>query len=84
MIIKLFSVYDVKTAVYTPVFPALTCEGAKRQFGDMVGDSNHVYGKHPADFTLFYVADYDDSNGKILPLTAFDNLGNGVDFIVSK
>lgn len=84
MIIKLFSIYDCKTAVYSAVFPCISVEGGKRIFADLVGNADSLYGRHPADYTLFYVADSDDSTGKIIPRDAFDNLGNGLDFLSVK
>lgn len=78
MIYKLFSIFDSKVGVYAAPFPALTEEQAKRIFFDMCDRSDNAYGKHPADYTLFYVADCDDAKGIITSLVAFENLGNGM------
>jgi len=36
--------------------------------------------RHPADFTMFEIGEYDDSTGKIKSHSAFINLGLGVEF----
>lgn len=73
----MFTVHDSKAKVYgVPFF--LHEEGmAIRTFSDMVNDPSHAFGKHPEDYTLFYVGKYDDSNGQ-LESTAPLSLTNGL------
>lgn len=58
-----FCLYDTKTGVYhVPFFfphPAL----AIRAIGDLAGDQSTHVGRHPMDFALFHIGDFDDQTG---------------------
>lgn len=79
MITRMYSVHDKKAECYTQPFHAHTDGMAKRTFTDLVLDPNHIFGKHPHDFTLFMVGTYNDQTGKTEPITPI-SLGNGVEF----
>jgi len=56
----MFSVFDSKAAVFgTPFFMQREAM-AIRAFTDLVNDPQTMVGKHPEDFSLFHVADFDD------------------------
>lgn len=40
---------------------------AVRCFGDLLSDRDTLPGKHPADFSLYKIADYDDVAGDLFP-----------------
>lgn len=63
---KIFTIYDSKAQAYlTPFF--LHQEGmAIRIFTDCVNVSNHQFGKHPEDYTLFQIGSWDDEKSKFL------------------
>jgi hypothetical protein len=75
----MFSVYDEKAKAYLPPFILPEIGMATRTFGDCVNDEGHQFGKHPADYTLFKIADYDDETG--VPTPNKSSIGNGVEFI---
>lgn len=65
MIIKIFSIFDSKAQAYLPPFLLPNEEMAKRVFRDCANDTNHQFGKHPADYTLFHLGAFSDENGRI-------------------
>lgn len=40
---------------------------AVRAFADVVNDEKSEYAKHPEDYTLFYLGQYDDVAGTLIP-----------------
>jgi hypothetical protein len=63
MILKVFSVYDIKAEVYSsPFFMAMTGE-AVRAFKDLANDSNTTVGRHPNDFRLTCLGSFDSNDG---------------------
>lgn len=63
MITKMFSVFDSKAVVFgTPIFVP-TKGAAIRSFSDVANDEKSSIGKHPEDYTLFYLGEYDDATG---------------------
>ena len=65
----LFSVYDVKTEAYLPPFVALTFGEAERRFKDLVDSPDTLFHRHPGDFMLFKVGDFDSVDGSVSPVT---------------
>ncbi len=44
-------------------------------------DKNSAIGKHPQDFTLFEIGEYDDSTAKITTYDAPVSLGVAIEFL---
>ena len=65
MIHKIYAVYDSKGESYTPPFFDHAEGRAIRTFADCCNDTNHQFGKHPEDYTLFNLGEYDDNTGSI-------------------
>lgn len=77
---KMFSVYDEKAQAFLPPF-FLHAEGmARRVFGDCVNSNDHQFGRHPQDYTLFLIGEFDDGTGTFTS-SSKQSLGNGVEFI---
>lgn len=77
---KIFSVYDLKGEAFgMPLFFAAKGQ-AVRAFDDQCNDPSSTIAKHPGDYTLMEIGEYDDSNGLLVPLTEPASLGTGVDF----
>ena len=67
MKLKMFAIYDVKADCYlTPFFFPANGQ-ALRAFGDLANDSNSIIGRHPVDYKLCLVGEFDDSDGEFLP-----------------
>ena len=83
MIIKVFSVYDSKAEVFLPPFYFQNKGEALRAFSDTIQDSNTSLAKHPEDFSLFELGEFDNSNAKYTSLQAPVSLGLAVEFLKS-
>lgn len=69
MILNAYSIYDRKALQYHPPFFASADGAAVRSMLDLVNDSNTNIGRHPGDYVLFRVGDWDDEHGKFSPHT---------------
>lgn len=68
MKIKVFSVYDSKVSIFGQPFFDQYEQSAIRNFSDAVNDSsnpNNMWNKHPEDYSLFQIGEFDNENGKI-------------------
>lgn len=63
MILRGYTIYDVKALQYHSPWFAVSDGAAIRSFSDMANDTNTTIGRHPRDYTLFFVGTYDDNNG---------------------
>lgn len=63
---KVYSIYDVQAEIFQrPIFAVAEGE-ALRAFIDIAGSAEHAISKHPADYSLFYVGTWNDSNGEMI------------------
>ncbi len=68
MIIKMFSIFDAKTNVFSRPFYSLTTGEATRTFTDAVSDNNSMMNRHPEDYFLYEIGQYDDSNSELVSI----------------
>ena len=68
MKLLMFSVYDTATQAYMRPFYAQTQKLAERMFDDLVMDQNQEVFRHPEDYSLFQVGEFDDSTGGIVSI----------------
>lgn len=80
MKLKMFTVHDVKAEAYLQPFFLHTKGQAIRSITEAVSNPEHQFAKYPADFTLFELGEYDDSNGQITSHAAPISLGNLLEF----
>lgn len=78
---KMFSVHDRKAGAFLPPFMFHARGMAERVFSDCVNNREHAFGKHPEDYTLFLIGEYDDLTGELIKESAPVSLGNGVTFL---
>lgn len=81
MILKIFSIQDIKAKAFLPPFFLPEQGQATRTFGDCVNDPKHQFGRHPHDYTLFGIGTFDDETGTITVEDKFA-IGNGLEFVV--
>jgi len=75
---KVCSIFDTKSEAWmTPLFFQATGQ-AVRSFADAVNQADSDFGKHPEDYTLFVLADWDPQEGKLEVLKAPVALVTGV------
>lgn len=80
MIQKVFTVYDSKMEAYMQPFFQISKGQALRTFTDLVNDPNTQFHKHPEDFTLFQLAEYDDATGKFQNEITPNSLGLALEY----
>jgi len=64
MVHLIFTVYDSKAELYLPPFYNQTKGQAVRAFQDTVNKKDHPFNKHPEDYTLFFLGNYEDTSAK--------------------
>lgn len=80
MVIKVFSIYDGKSKAFGLPFFMQTQGMALRGFSDLVNDTSTLPGKHPGDFNLYLIAEYDDADGTFSAINPCLLLGNGLEY----
>jgi hypothetical protein len=84
MKLKVFTIYDQKTEAYKQPFFMTTKGEAIRGLLEVLDNPQHAFSKYPADFTIFELGEYDDSNGKMLPLPAPISHGSLLEYKAQK
>lgn len=70
MILRVYSVFDSKLAAFGRPWYELKDASAIRVFTDAVNDGSNVnnqWHKHPEDFSLYYLGEFDDGLGELIP-----------------
>ena len=63
MKLNAYTIYDVASGVYMRPFFSQADGQAIRGFKDIATDADHEVGKHPEDYTLYRIGDFNDTNG---------------------
>lgn len=77
MIVKCYAVLDSKIADFHLAIFDIKHEGAIRQFSDAVNDKQTKWNRHPEDYSLWYVGNFDTGKG-IMEGALPENLVNAV------
>lgn len=80
MVTKVFGIFDVKAKNYGQPFFMSHSGLALRSFSDLVEDQKSTLNKHPADFKLYCLGEYDDCSGAFKSINP-EFLANASDFI---
>lgn len=80
MKVKIYAVLDTKISAFMQPFFALTNGQAMRMFGDTVEDTNSNFHKHPEDYALYYLGEFDDASGKLTDAPTAEYLARANDF----
>lgn len=81
MISKVFAVYDAKVKTYSRPFQLQTAGQALRGWIDIANDKNTEIGKHPEDYTLFEIAEFDDESAKYTNLVTPKSHGVALEYV---
>lgn len=66
---KIYNIYDKAAKAFGRPM-AFTSHGiARRSFHDAVNDPQTEYSKHPGDYSIHYIADYDEDTGALQPVS---------------
>ncbi len=80
---RVFSVYDSKVECYMNPFFMKTKGEAIRAFTEAVNDSSTHVSKHPGDYTLFDLGEFDDETATFTLSSTPISLGVAVEFVKS-
>ena len=75
--LKAFCIFDAAAAAAMRPFFAHNAGAAIREFTDIVNNPEHPIGRHPEDYTLFAIGEFDERNGVLTGSTPA-SLGNGL------
>nr|UXQ88036.1 MAG: nonstructural protein [Microvirus sp.] len=77
----MFTVFDQKAETFMPPFFVPAKGLAIRAFEDCINSDSHHFGQHPADYTLFYLGEFNTDVGHFELLDTKQSIGNGVEFV---
>lgn len=80
MMTKVFSIYDSKGQIFGNPFNMPTTGMAVRAFNDLVNDKNTTVNRHPSDFVLYQIAEFDDQTGEYKNVNPHSMLGTASDY----
>jgi len=81
MITGAFSIYDSKAEYFSAPYFYKTNGMAIRAFTELARDANSTISKHPDDYRLFRVGDFDDDTGTLTSGTAPMLLATGTEVV---
>ena len=61
---NVYTIFDVKAGAYLQPFFSLNSATAQRSIAQLVNDPTHTFGINVTDYSLFRIAEYDDSNAQ--------------------
>ena len=76
----MYSIHDNKAEAYLPPFYLHNKNMAIRSFSDAVQDEASTFFKHPEDYSLWEIGEFDDQTGEIIYYTPHHALGTGLDY----
>lgn len=76
---KMFCVFDVKVGAYAQPFFMRTAGEALRSWEEACNDSQSMMCKHPADYTLFEVGEFDDNSGRVATYEVLKPLSTAIE-----
>lgn len=79
MKVKVFAVYDSKLEAYLAPQFMQTNGQMVRAWETAVNDPSTQFSKHPADFTLFAIGEYDDATGDLIPFQSKISFGTALE-----
>lgn len=78
MLLRAYTLHDVKSLTYSPPFFQPNNAMAVRMVQDLVADPGTTPGRHPSDFKLYCIGSYDDGNGMLQPLPIIEHVVDAV------
>lgn len=81
MKLQIISIRDSKAAAWMNPLFFQTKAQAIRAFGDAINDPQGEFIKHPDDYALYYLGEFDPQDGTLTPVPAPDCLGIGANYL---
>lgn len=79
-----YSMHDEKMGAFARPFFLTSHAGAIRAFADVCQDEKTVVAKHPTDFKLYFLGEFEEGTGKFKNLDVPVLLASGYEFAKSK
>lgn len=79
MRMQMFSVYDKAVGCYMQPFFTRSKGEAIRSFSDACSDNNTNFCKHPEDFVLFFIGEYDEDDGCLFSPSSPDKVISAIE-----
>lgn len=76
---QIFAVRDTAVEAFLAPFYMPSKGAAIRAFGDTVNDPQSGFNKHPQDFSLYFLGDFDEQTGIIAPASSPEHCVTGAD-----
>lgn len=84
MILKVFSVRDMKAEAFLQPFFSNSIGAAIRAFGDAANKSDSPFFAHPEDYVLYEIGSYDDSDGMLTAQSPVKMLSHAAEHVVRR
>ena len=81
MVQNVISIRDSKSGVFSRPQSVVSLGVGRRMFGDLAVDVSTDIGKHPEDFALYHLGDYDDCSGALISNAQPDFICNAVEYV---
>lgn len=81
MKMQVFAIYDTKAGYYKQPFMMRSTGEAIRGFTDIANDNQTEIGKHPEDFGLFHLAEFDSDKGTYENKSVPVSLGLAMEYV---
>lgn len=81
MFLKAYSIYDRKAAIYHAPFFGVSHGVAVRTVMDLVNDRSTTLSRHPADYVLYCVGQFDDTSGLLQPFAAVEHVSDALPLV---
>jgi len=81
---KVYAIRDCKAQVYNTPFFQNSHGEAERSFDQLVKDEKSMVAKYPDDFDLYYIGDYDDQLGTLVPQSTPQHIAKAVNSLLKQ
>lgn len=78
LIKPMIAVFDKKTGLFDPPFVVRRVGEAIREWETITKDTNTKFGKHPSDYDLYQVGNFDEETGLVTSQSPHLHLASGV------
>ena len=84
MMMDAYSVFDIKAGLYGPIVLFPNTLSAIRWFGDVANEKGNAVNRHPSDYMLMQVGQFDDNTGEMVSFTPPKSYGLASTLIEAK
>lgn len=81
MLLRAYSIFDNKALQYHPPFFSSTDAAAVRSVRDLVDNGDTTVGRHPSDYVLYLVGEWDDQHGRFSPCSPLVHIVDAISLV---